>query len=248
MPDEKTSVKQPPPDSAGEDASRRRPARWVAPTVFWTTALAALLVLLGPKTFTQGEADTPRSEASSTALSAPVGASTPSRAPHQAPPGTGPTSSPAMSRAIPTRLKIDKIGVDAPFTDLEIGPSGALDPPPADDVNLVGWHAAGIAPGERGTALIAGHLDTATAPAVFARLGELQTGDSFEVTRADGTTAVFLVDSVESFSKDDFPNQRVYDDTPDALVRLITCAGPYDRTAKDYTENLVVFAHLQPAD
>ncbi|MFF8840717.1 sortase domain-bontaining protein [Streptomyces sp. NPDC015130] len=68
-------------------------------------------------------------------------------------------------------------------------------------------------------------MDTATAPAVFARLGELQTGDPFEVARADGTTAVFLVDSVESFRKDDFPNQRVYGGTPDALVRLITCAG-----------------------
>lgn len=151
-----------------------------------------------------------------------------------------------MPRAIPTRLRIAKIGVDAPFTGLKIGPSGALDPPPADDTNLVGWHAAGIAPGQRGTALIAGHLDTVTAPAVFARLGELEAGDSFEVARADGTTAVFLIDSVESFRKDDFPNQRVYDDTPDALVRLITCAGPYDRAAKDYTGNLVVFAHLQP--
>ncbi|GHG27223.1 hypothetical protein GCM10018784_45720 [Streptomyces hydrogenans] len=151
-----------------------------------------------------------------------------------------------MPRAIPTRLRIAKIGVDAPFTGLKIGPSGALEPPPADDTNLVGWHAAGIAPGQRGTALIAGHLDTVTAPAVFARLGELEAGDSFEVARADGTVAVFLIDSVESFRKDDFPNQRVYDDTPDALVRLITCAGPYDRAAKDYTENLVVFAHLQP--
>nr|WP_189507820.1 class F sortase [Streptomyces narbonensis] len=196
--------------------------------------------------FTQDETDTPR-PASSTAVSKPAaGASASPRTPHRAKPKPDPRSGLAMPRAIPTRLKIAKIGVDAPFTGLKIGPSGALDPPPADDTNLVGWHAAGIAPGQRGTALIAGHLDTATAPAVFARLGELEAGDSFEVARADGTTAVFLIDSVESFRKDDFPNQRVYDDTPDALVRLITCAGPYDRAAKDYTGNLVVFAHLQP--
>jgi LPXTG-site transpeptidase (sortase) family protein len=149
-----------------------------------------------------------------------------------------------MPRSAPTRLKIPKIDVDAPFIGLAIGPSGALDPPPANDTNLVGWQASGITPGEQGTALIAGHLDTATSPAVFARLDELDPGDPFQVTRADGTTATFVVDSVESFRKDDFPDQRVYADTPSALVRLITCAGAYDRTAKDYTENLVVFAHL----
>lgn len=244
MPVEKTSVTEPPPDPANEEV--RRPARWVAPTVFWTTALAAILVLAGPGMFTQDETDTPR-PASSRAVSDPAaGASASPRTSHRASPKAEPRSDLAMPRAVPTRLRIAKIGVDAPFTGLKIGPSGALEPPPADDTNLVGWHAAGIAPGQRGTAIIAGHLDTVTAPAVFARLGELEAGDSFEVARADGTTAVFLIDSVESFRKDDFPNQRVYDDTPDALVRLITCAGPYDREAKDYTENLVVFAHLQP--
>ncbi|MEU6879163.1 class F sortase [Streptomyces sp. NPDC046712] len=194
--------------------------------------------------FTQGASAPAKPGAPSAAGHAPAAA--PEPASSSASPSAVPPASPAMPRSAPTRLKIPKIGVDAPFTGLEIGPSGALDPPPADDTNLVGWHASGISPGERGTALIAGHLDTATAPAVFARLGELKPGDNFEVRRADGTTAVFLIDSVESFRKDDFPDQRVYDDTPDALVRLITCAGAYDRKAKDYTENLVVFAHLDP--
>lgn len=87
-------------------------------------------------------------------------------------------------------------------------------------------------------------MDTKTSAAVFARLSELKKGDRFQVRRADGTRATFVVDEAESFAKDDFPNERVYADTPDAQVRLITCAGAYDRTAKDYTENLVVFAHL----
>ncbi|MGW1930598.1 class F sortase [Streptomyces sp. NPDC001919] len=181
------------------------------------------------------------------APTAPSGPAVPGAS--EATPGADATSSsPAMPRSAPTRLVIPKIGVNAPFTDLEIGPSGALNPPPADDTNLVGWHAAGVSPGETGTALVAGHLDTATAPAVFARLGELVAGDTFQVRRSDGSTAVFRVDSVESFDKDDFPDDRVYEDTPRALVRLITCAGAYDRTAKDYTENLVVFAHLEPVD
>ncbi|MET7436780.1 class F sortase [Streptomyces sp. NPDC005568] len=216
------------PDLTGTGVSRRR-ARWVATIVFWTLVLLVLVFVVGPDTFTH---DATGSSASRRPT--PASATKSSR----------PTVGVTMPRSAPTRLKISKIGVNAPFTPLAIGPSGALGAPPANDTNLVGWHAAGISPGERGTALIAGHLDTVTAPAVFARLNELTAGDSFEVMRADGTTAVFVVDSVESFSKDDFPNRRVYDDTPKALARLITCSGAYDGAAKDYTENLVVFAHL----
>nr|WP_051113617.1 class F sortase [Streptomyces davaonensis] len=145
----------------------------------------------------------------------------------------------------PVRLLIPKISVDAPFTDLTIGKTGQLNPPPADNTNLVGWFAKGPTPGEPGTSVIAGHVDTATAPAVFAELSELKKGDVFQVKRADGRKASFVVDSAETFAKDDFPDERVYGDTRSAQVRLITCAGDYDRTAKDYTDNLVVFAHLK---
>ncbi|WP_434097346.1 class F sortase [Streptomyces pharetrae] len=149
-----------------------------------------------------------------------------------------------LPRSKPVRLLIPKISVDAPFTELAIGPGGQLEAPPAADVNLVGWHADGPSPGEAGTSVIAGHVDTVTSPAVFVNLGELKKGDVFHVERADRRKASFVVDSVETFDKDHFPNDRVYADTPEAEVRLITCAGDYDRRAKDYTENLVVFAHL----
>ncbi|GAA3909515.1 class F sortase [Streptomyces lacrimifluminis] len=149
-----------------------------------------------------------------------------------------------LPRARPTRLLIPAIDVSAPFIGLAIGDSGQLEAPPADDVNLVGWQANGVSPGEAGTAIIAGHVDTATAPAVFAGLSELKKGDRFSVNRSDSRTAVFVVDSVETFAKDDFPDQRVYADTPQAQVRLITCAGDYDHAVQDYTANLVVFAHL----
>ncbi|MET9760557.1 class F sortase [Streptomyces sp. NPDC006372] len=149
-----------------------------------------------------------------------------------------------LPRSRPVRLLIPGISVNAPFTDLAIDRSGRLEPPPPDNTNLVGWYAKGVSPGEAGTAIIAGHVDTATAPAVFASLAELKKGDRFHVVRADGRKATFVVDDADSFAKDDFPSERVYGDTPDAQVRLITCAGAYDRKARDYTENLVVFAHL----
>ncbi|GCB43364.1 class F sortase [Streptomyces sp. NL15-2K] len=206
----------------------------------WTVLCAVAALILAANLF--GGRD-PSSDASSAA------ASDTSRPPRttQAGPSASPAGHPAgrhLPRARPLRLIIPKISVDAPFTPLNIGRSGQLEAPPADDVNLVGWHAEGATPGERGTAIIAGHVDTATSPAVFAELGELEAGDTFRVTRADRRTARFVVDSVETFDKKHFPDRRVYADTPRAQVRLITCAGDYDHSAKDYTENLVVFAHL----
>ncbi|MFI8089286.1 class F sortase [Streptomyces sp. NPDC086080] len=166
-------------------------------------------------------------------------------APASGDPAAGePAAGASLPRADPTRLVIPRIDVDAPFTDLAINGKGQLDPPPAHNTNLVGWYAKGVSPGERGTAIIAGHVDTATSPAVFARLDELKKGDRFRVVREDGSRATFVVDHAESFDKDDFPDERVYADTPDAQVRLITCAGDYDHSVKDYTENLVVFARL----
>lgn len=173
---------------------------------------------------------------------AQAGASAPSAG--ASAPSAGQPAQVSMPRSRPVRLRIPKIWVDAPFTGLSIGPTGQLQPPPAADTNLVGWYTKGASPGEAGTSIIAGHVDTKTSAAVFANLSELEKGDVFYVLRADGSEATFRVDSVETFDKQHFPSDRVYDDTPQAQVRLITCAGAYDRSVKDYTDNLVVFAHL----
>ncbi|MER6615843.1 class F sortase [Streptomyces xantholiticus] len=216
-----------------------RASRRVVPLLLWPLALA-MLVLSLVNSIAAPPASPPGKDGDRAQSVAPVAGPSVSAKPSKA---AKPSHS-ALPRAAPTRLVIPQIGVDAPFTDLAIGSSGALDAPPPNNANLVGWFAAGVSPGELGTSIIAGHVDTATAPAVFAELSELKAGHRFEVRRADGRTARFVVDDVESFHKSDFPNKRVYADTPDAQVRLITCSGSYDRKAKDYTENLVVFAHL----
>ncbi|MEU9157550.1 class F sortase [Streptomyces sp. NPDC048417] len=169
---------------------------------------------------------------------------TPAESADAAPSGGVRRAGEALPRSEPTRLLIPKIAVDAPFTTLTLASSGQLQPPPAADTNLVGWYAEGPAPGEAGTAIIAGHVDTKTSAAVFVRLDELEPGDRFTVLRDDGTQADFVVDSADTFAKDDFPSERVYADTSRPEVRLITCAGDYDHDVKDYTENLVVFGHL----
>ncbi|GAA4878789.1 class F sortase [Kitasatospora terrestris] len=152
---------------------------------------------------------------------------------------------PALPRSQPTRIRIPQIAVDAPVSQLGLEADGRLAAPPVDNRNLVGWYSGGAAPGEAGSAVMAGHVDTKSGPAVFLLLSLLVTGNTVDVTRADGTTATFVVDSVETFAKNAFPDDRVYGDTPDAQLRLITCGGVYDHKAKDYTANVVVFAHLK---
>ncbi|MBP0450852.1 class F sortase [Kitasatospora sp. RG8] len=180
-----------------------------------------------------------------TAGASPGGApASPASAQSPAKAAPGPVA-PPLKRSKPTRLRIPQIAVDAPFTELTLNPAGQLNAPPPDDKNLVGWYRDGVTPGERGSAVVAGHVDTNKGPAVFLLLSLLLPGNRVEVQRADGTVAVFLVDSVETFAKDAFPDQKVYGKTPDAQLRLITCGGTYDRKRKDYLDNVVVFAHLE---
>ncbi|MFG3155628.1 class F sortase [Streptomyces sp. NPDC048219] len=217
----------------------------------WTVLCAVALLLVAMSLL--GGHDT-SADSSRPPLFPGAGASAPAAAgsataepPRDDPPTADP--SPAeretdLPRSRPVRLLIPEISVDAPFTDLAIGENRQLQPPPANDTNLVGWYAEGASPGETGTSIIAGHVDTKTSAAVFARLDQLEVGDVFHVERADGRTASFVVDDLQTFAKDAFPSSRVYGDADRPEVRLITCAGDYDRKVKDYTDNLVVFAHL----
>jgi hypothetical protein len=149
-----------------------------------------------------------------------------------------------MSRSRPVRLEIPHLGLSAPFTKLRLDHSGVLIPPPSGNPNLVGWYGDGVTPGERGPAIVAGHVDTKTGPAVFLLLRMLDAGNTVDITRADGTIATFVVDAVETYGKAGFPDRTVYGDTPDAQLRLITCGGQYDSSRGGYLSNVVVFAHL----
>ena len=117
---------------------------------------------------------------------------------------------------------------------------GALQVPSMTSV--AGWYTGSPRPGAIGSAIIVGHIDSLTGPAVFYRLSELRRGDDAYVKRADGTTVEFRVTSVQTYLKDDFPTQTVYGPTPDAELRLITCGGAFDPATGHYLSNIVVYA------
>ncbi|MEU5208918.1 class F sortase [Streptomyces sp. NPDC020742] len=228
------TAQQSPPQPNPHPSRTAAATRPVGRGLLWSAAvflLGSLLVYNSVDTSADPKPQSPSAVAAS---------STPRATPHSSPAAPGLF----MPRSLPKRVQIPQIAVDAPFTQLGIGPTGQLDAPPAGDRNLVGWFKDGATPGERGSAIIAGHVDTKTGPAVFMQLESLKPGNSVNITREDGMIATFRVDSIETFSKKNFPNDRVYADEPTAQLRIITCGGAYDRKVRDYVDNIVVFAHL----
>ncbi|WP_339129533.1 class F sortase [Streptomyces sp. f51] len=151
-----------------------------------------------------------------------------------------------LGAARPQRVDIPSMGVQAPVVERGLDGRGAIDPPPFDQPGVVGWYASGAKPGAAGTALMVGHVDTETRPAVFYRLSTVKPGDTVRIMRDDGTVAEFTVDDVQVLPRDRFDARQAYGaHRPGrAELRLITCGGTFDHTSGTYTANVVVSAYL----
>ncbi|MFH8515119.1 class F sortase [Streptomyces gelaticus] len=148
--------------------------------------------------------------------------------------------------AVPERVEIPSIGVEAPVVARGLDKNGAIEPPPFDTPQTVGWYSDGTEPGAKGPALLVGHVDTETGQAVFYGLSAARPGAKVEITRADGTVAEFTVDDVRVFTRARFDAHKAYGPRKDgrAELRLITCGGAFDRASQAYDANVVVSAYL----
>lgn len=222
--------------SSTRNSSRRADPSWVARAL-----LAAAILLAAAGTF---------------ALAFAVGQS---RAPEVVPPPTAEIAGPAApagdvpappggAQAQPVSLQIPAIAVDRSLLRVGLAADRTLEVPPFEKADQPGWYDRFPAPGDRGPAVIVGHVDSPDGPAVFNRLDTLDAGDEVRVGRTDGMTAIFVVDRVAAYSKDDFPSHLVYGALDYPGLRLITCGGPYDAGDGGYQENVVVFASLTRFD
>ncbi|MFF1644623.1 class F sortase [Streptomyces sp. NPDC058240] len=151
-----------------------------------------------------------------------------------------------IAGAVPERVEIPSIGVEAPVVARGLDKDGAIEPPSFDTPQTVGWYGGGTKPGAKGPALLVGHVDTETRQAVFYGLSAARPGAKVEITRADGTVAEFTIDDVQVFTRARFDADKAYGPRKDgrAELRLITCGGTYDRTSRSYDANVVVSAYL----
>jgi sortase (surface protein transpeptidase) len=147
--------------------------------------------------------------------------------------------------APPVRLSIPSIGVSTPLDRLGLAPDGSMEVP--SQFARAGWFSAGTLPGQQGPAVIAGHVDSRTGPAVFYRLRELRPGDRVEVERADGVRLRFVVEERAQYHKASLPTEAVFGPVAWPALRLVTCTGTFDRSRGSYRDNLVVYARLASA-
>lgn len=190
-----------------------------------------------------GPTDQPSPSPSETSSASPTAAPSPSASPSEAydittTPGDGqglPTG------IVPTRVEIPAIGVDAPCVELQLKSDAAEVP---EDFGDTGWWVQTRRPGEIGPAVIGGHVDSRSGPAVFFRLRELQPGDEVLVHDDAGATRSFVV------SREPVQTDK-YERPPEVFgfgegrpeLRLITCGGDFNPAIGHYDSNVVAFCH-----
>jgi hypothetical protein len=145
-------------------------------------------------------------------------------------------------RSLPTELQIPAIGLDVSLSTLGLNPDGTVQVP--TDIQQPGWYRLGPSPGQIGSAVILGHVDSYQGPAVFFKLRDLVAGDLIKVSLADGVTAQFMVTTVAMYLKSDFPDQTVYGSHGFSGLQLVTCAGAFDSQSGHYLSNIVVYSSL----
>ncbi|CAL9658983.1 class F sortase [Streptomyces sp. enrichment culture] len=211
---------------AEEEERRRKRAPWGVIALVLLTGLA--LIRNGSGEFDVGPPQPASAAASDTRAAAGDGGAK----------GVSP-----LPYSVPDRVTIPAIQVDAPVMGVGLDADGWVDAPPPEDPNLAGWFTGAVSPGEKGTAVVVGHVDNQQGPAVFYGLGALKKGNKVEVHRQDGKTAVFEIYGIEVFEKDNFPGDRVYGSKGSPELRVITCGGGFSKQ-NGYDGNVVTFARL----
>jgi sortase family protein len=159
--------------------------------------------------------------------------------------GPGGAKGPALHQSLPLSVAIPTIGVKSKLLHLGRNKDGTMAVPNLiTSADEAAWYKYSVTPGQIGTAVIEGHVDSYQGRAVFFRLGALHPGNRINVTLADGITAVFRVTGVREYAKDKYPANTVYAPENYAALRLITCGGGFDAVTGHYLNSVVVFASL----
>jgi hypothetical protein len=143
---------------------------------------------------------------------------------------------------MPVELTVPALSLSVSLSTLGLNPDGTVQVP--TDVQQPGWFRLGPTPGQIGSAVILGHVDSSAGPGVFFKLQSLVAGDSVDVGLADGVTAEFKVTSVATYLKADFPDSAVYSSNGTSALQLVTCGGAFDSATGHYLSNIVVYTSL----
>nr|BFE44681.1 hypothetical protein GCM10017547_25740 [Pseudarthrobacter oxydans] len=214
------------------------------------TTAAGLLLLLALGGCGTAETGTPDAgappSASAAASSAPAPAAASPAMPAPAAPAPAAPGPAALPRSEPVVLEIPAIGVRTDLLKLGLRENGSLEVPQDTGSGApASWYNGSPTPGERGPSVMLGHVNSPSGRGgVFADLRQLTPGTEINVSRTDGSIAVFTVDRGALYSKNDFPTLEVYGNTAGPELRLITCDG-YDPDTGLFDDNYVIYAKLK---
>lgn len=144
---------------------------------------------------------------------------------------------------IPTDIAIPSIDVNASIEQVGLLETGQMDTPSTEDG--VAWFEPGSKPGVKGNAVLAGHVDSKTGPAIFYHLKDLEKGDEITVKDKQGTKLTFVVKKKQSYPRDKAPLNEIFGYSKGRHLNLITCTGTFDRSKGTHQERLVVYAELK---
>lgn len=162
------------------------------------------------------------------------------------PPDLRPAVAPPVKpiQAIPKRVTIPTIGVDAKVEGIGLDNNQFELKPLDQHPEQVGWYLYGPPPGSPGAAILLSHINFDHVPGAFNHLDKVKVGDKITVQRDGADDLTFKVTKTLTWPKADFSKLHLYDPTPDAELLLITCGGQYVPAKRTYLSNTIVRAVL----
>ncbi len=143
---------------------------------------------------------------------------------------------------MPTHLIIPAIHLFSKIKPVGVLANGQMDVPQSTD--LVGILYPGVLAGAKGNLVMDGHVDSYTGPAVLFDLKKLKPRDLIIVRDNMDHLLTYRVESVESFISSEAPIERIFGETDEIRLNLITSTGAYSRKIKEHQKRLIVFAKL----
>lgn len=148
-------------------------------------------------------------------------------------------------RSRPVALVIPALGIDSAVGVVGLQADHQVMVPTS--ARVVDWYDDGPTPGQVGSSVILGHVDSYVGVGTFFYLKDLKAGNLINVRLADGVVTHFVVVKVVQYLKTAFPDQLVYGSHGNQELQLVTCGGTFDHETGHYESNVVVFTRLVSA-
>lgn len=148
----------------------------------------------------------------------------------------------ATTPGTPVTISIPSIKVSTKIEAIGVDKNGILGLP--KKVTNIAWYKYGPNPGERGTAVLWGHLDTTKGPSTLWNLKKVRVGQEIVITDSAKKVYRYRVTRSVTYPVSKPPMKELFGTTKKYQLVIYTCAGHWVRSIHNYSDRLFVFAEL----